>query len=205
VERKKVLLVTDGIFHPPVSARKALRASLADLEGFAFEHIRSLEKLPENLDDFSALVLYIHHKKIPEQALAKLDAFVFNGGGLLGIHSATASFKEQMHYFEILGGRFIGHGPVEFFEVKPVPEREIFTGIPAFTVKDELYIHELQPGIKAHFTATHEGKEIPAVWTYQYGAGRVCYAVPGHRTESMKNENYQKILKRGLVWVSDNE
>ena len=201
---KKVLLVTDGIFHPPFSAQKALREILMEVDRFEFQRIRSMEKLPTNLMDFSALVIYIHHKKISERALAKLDDFVSNGGGILGVHSATASFQGQLHYFEILGGRFTGHGPVAPFDVKPADESEIFASLPAFTVKDELYIHELQPGIEAHFTATHEGREVPIVWTFQYGQGRVCYAVPGHRTETMRNTVYQKILQRGLAWVCRN-
>lgn len=198
---KKVLLVTDGIFHPPFLARKILHTTLAELDGFAFWHIRSMEKLPANLSDFSALVIYLHHQELSKRALALLDEFVSNGGGVLGVHTATAAFKKQPHYFEILGGQFSGHGPIEPFEVKPVPKSEIFAGIPAFIVKDELYIHELQPGITPHFTATQVGQEISIVWTYHYGQGRVCYAVPGHRTESMRNETYQKVLKRGLVWV----
>ena len=198
---KKVLLVTDGIFHPPLQARKVLHAALAELEGFEFQHIRSMEQLPGNLKEFSATVIYLHHQKISASALSALDKFVLDGGGVLGIHTATAAYKEQLHYFEILGGRFIGHGPIEPFKVKPITDSEIFNGIPAFTVKDELYIHELQPGITPHFTATHEGQEIPVVWTYHYGQGRICYAVPGHRTETMRNETYQKILQCGLTWV----
>lgn len=215
---KKILLVTAGIFHPPFFGRMTLHKTLASSplpeeapfgddkgpgvrERFEFQHIRSMEKLPDDLEDFSALVIYLHHQKISGAALAALDKFVSNGGGILGVHTATAAFKEQWHYFEILGGRFIGHGPIEPFEVKPVPKSEIFAGIPAFTVKDELYIHELQPGITAHFTAMHEGDEVPIVWTYHYGQGRVCYAVPGHRTETMRNEIYQKVLQRGLAWI----
>ena len=198
---KKILLVTDGIFHPPYFGRMALHKALAGLDGFAFQRIRSMEKLPGNLVDFSAMVIYLHHKRISEKALAALDEFVCNGGGILGVHSATASFIEQIHYFDILGGRFIGHGPLEAFEVKPVTESDIFVGIPSFVVMDELYIHELQPGITPHFTASHEGREVPMVWTYHCEQGRVCYAVPGHRTETMHNETYQKVLQRGLAWV----
>jgi len=198
---KRVLLVTDGLFHPPLFARRVLHKTLAEMDGFEFQHIRSMEKLPGNLNEFSALVIYLHHQRISEAALTALDEFVSNGGGILGVHSATAAFQDQLHYFEILGGRFIGHGPIEPFDVKPLPENEIFAGIPAFTVKDELYIHELQPGITPHFTTTHEGKQVPMVWTYHYGQGRVCYAVPGHRTETMRDKTYQKILQRGLAWV----
>ena len=198
---KKVLLVTDGIFHPPYFGRVALEKSLAELDGFEFQHVRSMEKLPANLKDFSALVIYIHHKRISQSALTSLDAFVSDGGGILAIHSATASFKEANRFFEILGGRFIGHGAVEEIKVKKVKD-EIFD-VGDFVIKDELYIHELQPGIDVHFTAKHEGKDIPVVWTYRYGKGKVCYAVPGHTTASMKHPSVQGILQRGLRWVTE--
>jgi len=197
---KKILLVTDGVFHPPLTARIALQKTLAKLDGFEFQHVRSMEKLPSELSVFSALVLYMHHKKISDGALETLGGFVSNGGGILGVHTATASFKQQMQYFEILGGRFAGHGPIERFEVSRVND-EIFGDIEDFVVKDELYIHELQQGIETHYTAKHEGEDVPVVWTYQYGRGRVCYAVPGHTTATMRNETYQKILQRGLAWV----
>jgi len=198
---KRVLLVSDGFFHPPFLARKVLHKTLAELDGFEFQHVSSMENLPGNFNEFSALVIYVHHKQISVRVLALLDEFVSSGGGILGVHSATASFQEQLHYFEILGGRFIGHGPVALFEVKPVLDSIIFEGMPAFTVKDELYLHELQPGITPHFTATHEGREVPIVWTYRYGQGRVCYAVPGHRTETIRNKVYQGVLQRGLMWA----
>jgi type 1 glutamine amidotransferase len=197
---KKVLLVTDGIFHPPYFGRMVLHKALAELKGFEFQYIRSMEKIPRNLKDFSALVLYVHHKNISDAALGRLDDFVSSGSGILAIHSATASFKETKHFFKILGGRFLGHGAVENFEVKRVKD-EIFDGIGDFVIKDELYLHELQPGIEVHFTTKHEDKDVPVVWTYRYGKGRVCYTVPGHTTASMKHPAVQKILRRGLAWV----
>ena len=199
---KRVLLVTDGMVHPPFWARKALVKAFEGLDGFEFISIRSLENLPGDVDSFAAMVLYFHHKEISNEALTTLKDFVLHGGGILGVHSATASFKQEEAYFEILGGRFTGRGPVERFDVTPVIDGTLFDGIPAFRVGDELYIHELQPGIETHFTAIYQGEEIPAVWTYHYGSGRVCYAVPGHTAESLKNSTYQKVLRRGLLWVS---
>jgi type 1 glutamine amidotransferase len=198
---KKVLLVTDGIFHPPFLGRMVLHKTLTRLDGFSFSHISSLENAPADLESFSALVLHYHHKAISDSALKRLDDFVINGGGILAIHAATASFKETLPYFKILGGRFIGHGAVEDFEVRRMRD-DVFGGIGNFIVRDELYIHELQLGIEVHFTAKHEGRDIPVVWTHRYGKGKVCYAVPGHTTGSMRNKNYQQILQRGLKWVT---
>jgi type 1 glutamine amidotransferase len=198
----KVLLVIDGFIHPPLFGRLAVQRALKQLDGYAFSHVRSLEQLPARLDQLDAFVLYFHHKRLSDWALAALEEFVSNGGGLLGIHSATASFKQTHHYFEILGGRFTGHGAVEPIEVQPAGSLdEPFRDLPGFTVKDELYLHEIQPGVKIHFEAPHGGALVPVVWTHRYGTGKVCYAVPGHRAATMRNPHYQEILKRGLAWV----
>jgi type 1 glutamine amidotransferase len=198
---QKVLLVTDGVFHPPLWGRLILYNALRKLQGFSFEHVRSLEKLAVDLSMFSAMVLHYHHKTISDSALKRLDNFVRNGGGILAVHAATASFKQTMPYFKILGGRFIGHGKVENFKVQKVRD-DVFAGIENFVVKDELYVHELEPSIEVHFTAKHEGRDIPVVWTYRYGKGKVCHAVPGHTSATMSNLTYQKILRRGLEWVT---
>jgi type 1 glutamine amidotransferase len=199
---KKILLVTQGLFHPPIRARKLLRKVLEEVAGFSFHATNSMESLPPDLLSYAAMVIYLHHKRITENALNRFDTFVKNGGGVLGVHTATASFKQQLHYFKILGGRFIGHGPVGEFRIKPLAESTVFHDIPAFSIKDELYLHEFQPGITPHLVTQHAGQRVPVVWTYRYGEGRVCIATPGHLSRTFKNKDYNKILQQGLLWVS---
>ncbi len=198
---KNILLITDGIIHPPLPGRLILQRVLRHMDGFACKQIRSLEGMPDDVDQFAALVLHFHHKTISERALAKLEGYVQNGGGILAIHAATASFKKTQAYFDILGGRFSSHGKVENFEVHK-QTNTIFGGIGDFVVLDELYLHVLDPGIEVHFTAKNEGKEVPVVWTYRYGQGKVCYTGPGHVSRTMQNPFYQAILWRALEWVT---
>jgi type 1 glutamine amidotransferase len=198
----QVLLITDGIFHPPLLGRLILHRTLKKMPGYRFEQIRSLEQAPENLDPYSAMVVYFHHKKIAKNAVDAFERYVSGGGGVLAIHSATASAKENRRFTNVLGGRFVGHGPVEPFVVSPAsPESEIFSGISAFEVTDERYLHETQPDIETHFTTEHEGELVPIVWTRTHGKGRVCYACPGHKAASLRIPAYQEILRRGLDWV----
>lgn len=200
---KKILLVSGGIFHPPLWGRITLHRFLRQMDGISIEFVHSLEQLPADVDEFSALVLHYHHKRTSPEALRRLDEYVGNGGGILALHSTTASFKQNaLTYFDILGGRFIGHGKVEKFKIIN-NNSEIFGGIPDFDVRDELYIHEMNDKNQVHFTATHKGQEIPVVWTHLYGNGKICYAVPGHTSGTMKNKTYQKILQRGLEWVTE--
>jgi type 1 glutamine amidotransferase len=187
---KKILLVTQGLFHPPIRARKLLRKVLEEVEGKSFHATNSMESLPQDLRSYAAMVIYLHHKRISENALNRFGTYVKNGGGVLGIHTATASFKKQRRYFEILGGRFTWHGPVEKFKIQPLAKSAVFHDIPTFSVKDELYIHELQPGITPHFVTLQNGRIVPVVWTHQYGKGRVCIASPGHLSSTFKNKEY---------------
>ena len=89
--------------------------------GFNIRHAPSIEALarvdPAGLD---AVVLYYHARTISPSALEALDRFVRGGGGILAVHSATASFKGTPRYTDILGGRFTGHPPVGPLEIRPV-------------------------------------------------------------------------------------
>lgn len=201
--KKNVLMVTDGWIHPPVMARFWLSYFMT-LPEYQYKRIHSMEALIDiDLTPFSAMVLYFHHDRISKRALDAFDDFVSGSGGVLGIHSVTASFTETDRFTEILGGKFIEHGPVEAFEVSPIPTKSnIFQSITSFSVVDELYIHDLQPDIETHFATNYEGQQVPMIWTRTYGQGRICYACPGHRSASLRVPEYQEILIQGLNWVS---
>ena len=200
-----VLLVLAGWVHPPYRGRLLLKRVLRELSGFSFDEVSSLaEAVSCGLAGYRAAVLYYHHKSavLTDGQIGAFRTFVGRGGGVLAVHSATASYKATPAYFEILGGRFVGHGPVGPIIVQPAEAADpIFGGIGPFTVRDELYLHELQPDIRVHFTATYQGKAEPMVWTREVGAGRVCYLCPGHRAASMRVPAVQEILRRGVHWV----
>jgi type 1 glutamine amidotransferase len=203
---KNILMVSDGRIHPPLMGRFWLRYALAGMKDYTFTRVSSMEEILKfDLKSFHGMVLYFHHDEISKDALNAFEAFVAAGGGVLAIHSVTASFKDNDHFTTIIGGKFSGHGPVEAFAMMPVkPKNEIFGGIPEFQVTDELYLHDLQPDIKADFNALHEGQLVPMVWTRPYSEGRVCYACPGHRAASMRISAYQQVLTRGLEWAVAN-
>ena len=202
-----VLLVSDGFFHPPFMARRVVDRVLTavgnNVGDIQFTRTRSLNSIVGlDMRQFSAIVLYFHRDHLALDALETFEQFVQDGGGVLAIHSATASFKGHTRYFDVLGGEFAGHGPVEQFTIEPALTNDpIFGEIGTFTVEDELYVHDLQPDMDVHFTATYEGKPQPLIWTRTVGDGRVCYVGPGHRAATMRQPQMQEILRRGLTWV----
>ena len=203
----EILLVSAGLFHPSLVCRFWLRRALNTLPGYRFTRASSLEALPRlPLDPFPALVLYVHHEPLSAVALDCLDDYLERGGGLLALHSASASYKEEPRFYEMLGGRFVRHGPVEAFAVQAsAPEDEIFGRVPAFTVHDELYRHEYDPVNRIHFHTVVDGEREPVVWTRRWGRGRVCYCSLGHTMGAVRHPQFHQILGRGLAWVSGAE
>jgi type 1 glutamine amidotransferase len=173
------------------------------MAGYRFQRVASLEALPGlKAESFRGMVLYIHHETISPAALESLEGFVRQGGGLLAVHSASASFKQEERYLDILGGSFREHGPIERFRVEPVVDQdEVFDAISAFSVTDELYRHDYDPDNRIHFHTPVGEEHEPVVWTRRYGQGRVCYCALGHTVSTMHHPQVQQILRRGLGWA----
>lgn len=202
-----VLLVSDGLVHPSLPGRFWLRRALTALPGYRYRRVASLESLvglPP--DSFRAIVLYVHHNILSPAALESLDLFLSQGGGLLALHSASASFKDEPRYYDILGGQFVHHGPVEEFIVQPAaPQDEVFGAMTPFSVRDELYRHEYDPANRIRFYTAVGGEREPVVWTRHWGRGRVCYCALGHTLGAMRHPHVHQILQRGLAWVAKGE
>ena len=199
-----ILYVSSGLTHPSLPARLAVQSALAASQRFALSRVSSLERLPFlNLDHIQAMVLYIHHKTISESALDCLERFLQRGGGLLGIHSVSASFKTEPRFHALLGGRFDKHGPVETFSVQPgLVEDEIFSARGLFALRDERYLHKLVGDVRVHYASLSGGDPEPFVWTRRHGAGRVCYCAAGHTLEGVRHPAVQRILIEGLTWAA---
>jgi len=204
----RILIVSSGTVHPPLGGRIHLRKLIREHTGGSVKEIRGLKGLSRrNLSRFSAMILYYHHRDdaLPPEDLAAFNAFVDSGGGVLAIHSATASYKKTPAYFDVLGGRFTGHGPVEFFRLSPVSSSSgsvnPFTTVPEFEVTDELYLHENSEDITVHMETVYQGEKKPMVWTKTRGEGRVCYIGPGHRSKTMKQARMGQLILIGLDWT----
>ncbi len=199
--KKRVLVISDGIVHPSILARRNFKGILTGIDGIECVFSSSIEALRSlSGGGFDALAVYLHRRAVSDEALAVLDDFVRGGGGFLPVHSASASFKTKSRWFDVIGGRFIGHGAIEPFTLRGT-ERGIFEGIRDFTIKDELYLHEYDSTNTVHFVADTEKGPEPQVWTRSYGSGRVCYFAPGHRAAAMRHPGTAGVLARGLRWA----
>jgi hypothetical protein len=161
--------------------------------------------------------------QISDAQVAGLAAAVAAGTGLAGWHGGLVAAFDSERYLHLTGGRFVYHppGPVAH-ELTVVPGRQhhpIMAGLGSVSLHTEKYwvlTDELcdvlatvrfwpdWPGDDDHGGTTPWRREVtvPAVWTRQWGAGRVFVSTVGHRLADLEVPVVRQLTERGLLWAA---
>jgi uncharacterized protein len=164
----------------------------------------------------------------PDQ-IAGLIAAVEAGTGLAGWHGGIAdSYRASADYLQLIGGQFAAHAarmaPEErsgeqadnyvTHRITMTPaaaEHPITRGIDDFELHTEQYWVLTDDYVDVLATTTtavrrwgawHRPVTAPAVWTRQWGRGRVFVATPGHKVDILAEPNVRTIVERGLLWAA---
>jgi type 1 glutamine amidotransferase len=171
-------------------------------------HIRKLANLKR--EDADVIVFFTVGYKLDPVEDRALEKFVEDGGGLVAIHCASASFGNSQAWQRLIGGRFAGHYKgLHQLDVKVTdPDHPIMKGVTAFTVTDEEYNHvfaKVERSVLAEFKARPEGstgKNNDIVWTREVGKGRVFYSALGHGPDAWGNPAWQKMVLQSVFWAA---
>lgn len=167
---------------------------------------------------------------ISDEALAGLLGAVRRGVGFAGWHGGIVdSYRDRNEYLQLVGGAFAAHpsplgdaaaNEADYFRDYSIEltdlgrEHLITSGLDDFTLFGEQYwvLSDDYCDVLATTTApVQPGAQwtrpivSPAIWTRQWGKGRVFVATPGHRLEELQSEPYSTIIHRGLLWASGAE
>ena len=174
----------------------------------------------ENLKQYRAVVFSNSNNEAfadPAQSKA-FTAYVENGGGFVGIHSASGSERANPDFKRILGGTFKWHTPNQMFKVLVADAKHPSTApLPAeWTWKDEGYLCDLVPGLhvllemdtasvatppREKWGMKFEGNRFPLAWCHQVGKGRSFYTALGHDKECYADPLFRKHVQGGILWV----
>jgi type 1 glutamine amidotransferase len=225
--QRRALIVRGGWpGHDPVGATDLFRPFL-EASGFTVR----VEDSPAPYADTEAmaatdLVLQcISMGEITDEQVQGLRTAVANGTGLAGWHGGIAdSFRASADYLQLVGGQFAAHPPREDARGNAVRYRvamtdlgrnhPITTGIEDFELETEQYwvLSDTLNDVLA--TTTHAARPdqpwhrpvtVPAVWTRDWGAGRVFVATPGHDLDVLRDSAVRTIVERGLLWAARDE
>ncbi|MDD3726301.1 MAG: ThuA domain-containing protein [Candidatus Ratteibacteria bacterium] len=207
---KKILYVYGGPeFHPTEWAGQKLKEVLQRDGRFSLDMTSNLDvfaTLPSS--GYDAVVVYttgFQDDLTPEREEGLLN-FIKSGGGFVGIHSATDSFRGSRKYIEMINGEFLTHPEHHEFSVSVVDSSHYITiRMPdSFSLYDEMYhLQNYNPEkSKLLFKTLWQGKEVPVVYTRDYGKGKVVYISLGHTREAWNHPEFQKILVRAAGYTT---
>jgi type 1 glutamine amidotransferase len=237
--KKKILFYSQsfgfrhGMVNRPLSGEMApaekVFKDIATEAGYEVHFSQDFHDLsrPEDYQRFDAITFYTSGN--PPIHRPGLLQWLKQGGALIGIHSATDSFRHDIkregvmtthgwpEYTQIMGGAFSGHGPGHKkvtikIEDPDHPATEMLGE--EWVIADEIYQHSrisrdnihVLMSIDKEKTNLEEQRmkpegDYPLAWTNTYGKGRVFYAGLGHRHDVWTNPKYQKHLLGGIAWA----
>lgn len=207
----RILVFCDDLYHPASTARAGL-APLEAPDGFKFEWIENASGWdPARLRGCPAVLLSKSNvcsatDKTPwlsGPAGEALRDYVRAGGGLVAVHSGTASYKDVPAVRAVLGGVFESHPPPCSVTVEAVAGHPLIAGVrESFTIHDEHYQMTMDDSTADVFLRTRSAYGVqPAGWIRCEGAGRVVVLTPGHFPGVWLQPSYQILLRNALRWA----
>ncbi len=202
-EQTKIIIISGGQHHNFEKCTTILTEFLKTKEGCEIGTTQDLNILKKNnIEKFDLCILYTQGGKLTKEQEDGITNFVRSGGKIIGIHSASDSFKENKKYIDMLGSVFIGHGPTHRFDVTIFNKSHYITQrVSDFSIMDELYLLEYQKEVEILATAYWKGKEEPMIYIKKYGKGEICYFGLGHGIEAFSNKIFQKLISRAVDFL----
>ncbi|MEX2015134.1 MAG: ThuA domain-containing protein [Candidatus Hydrogenedentales bacterium] len=229
---------SSGFEHPVISYKKAqpshaehVLQKLADENGVELTATKDGSLInAENLANFNLVIFYTTgnlfeggtdgQPPLPADGLDALIAWVENGGGFMGFHSAADTFgkhdpEQEGKFIKLLGGEFGGHGAQ--FEGKLVvvdADHSVAANIPeGHADHDEWYtfinlnegemhvVALMDPGAERGKQEMYDRPNYPVIWTMGKGAGRVYYNAMGHREDVWDDATFQQMVVDAAGWA----
>lgn len=138
----------------------------------------------------------------PEQEKAVVD-FVEKGGAFLNLHNSMGLYPADGPYLQLVGGRYIGHGPLERFRVEVVDrDHPITRGVSDYSAADEQHTPPSDPE-KVRLllrNRSDDGKTAAAGWVWEPGRGRLCHLASGHTRDALEHPMFQRLLRNAVNW-----
>jgi len=217
-EAKRALVVRGGWEgHSPVEATDRFIPFLCG-HGYSVQVHEDLEVYTdaEELSRTDLVVQCWTQGVATDEQVSGLSAAVRAGTGLAGWHGGIIdSFRASPDYLHLTGGQWAAHpGGFVDYDVTVVADRAdhaIVVGLTTWTHNTEQYwtlSDDLNDVLAtsvfrvAPDTPWREEFVAPAVWTRQWGGGRVFVSTIGHTPRDLDVPEARTLTERGLLWAS---
>ena len=200
---------------------ESIPAGVAALQALGVQHHFQVEAsedaavfTPEHLARYRVVIFCSTTGDIlaPDQQAA-FERFIRQGGGFVGIHSATDTEYEWPWYGRLVGAYFATHPALQTATINVVdPAHASTRPLPAtWTRYDEWYNFRAVPAPGVHillsidetsYTGGSMGALHPIAWYHEYDGGRAWYTAMGHTTDAYNEPLFLQHLAGGILWAA---
>ena len=227
---RRALVVRGGwTGHVPVEATDSFLPFLREQDfAVTVEDSPEVYADAERMAGVDLVVQCVTMSEISREALAGLMAAVEAGTGLGGWHGGIAdSYRNSAAYLHLVGGQFAEHPgkhpderhgdasdnyvPYRVELTDAGREHPITAGVEDFDLTTEQYWVLADDYIDVLATTTQAVRPwdpwtrpvtSPAVWTRQWGRGKIFVCTPGHSMDVLDDPTVRGIIERGLLWAA---
>jgi len=227
--RKAVIVRGGWPGHQPVEATERFIPFL-EVQGFdvRVEESTAVYADAAAMAETDLIVQCITMGEIAAEEVAGLRSAIEAGTGFTGWHGGIVdSFRASSDYLQLVGGIFASHPGVgpgvahaegeAHFRDHTVNitdlgrQHPVTAGIEDFDLHTEQYWVLFDNLSDVLATTTHPSEPeqqwhrphtSPAVWTRQWGAGRIVVSTPGHSVDVLDHPSVRTIIERGMLWAA---
>jgi hypothetical protein len=215
--------------HQPVAATERFIPFLTE-NGFEvrIEESTAVYADAEAMAETDLIVQSVTMSTIERNELAGLRDAIEAGTGFTGWHGGIAdSFRASSDYLQLVGGQFATHPAVGPGETRLEGEENfrdytvnitdlgrthpVTAGLDDFDLHTEQYWVLVDDLNDVLATTTHPAEDwqpwhrphtSPAVWTREWGRGRIVVTTPGHGLDVLDHPSVRTIIERGMLWAA---
>jgi type 1 glutamine amidotransferase len=204
---------TTGWRHDSIEAGVSAIRDHAPRYGMRIQHSEDADLFADDsLDQFDVVVfLNTTGPILTDPQRSAFERFIRNGGGFVGVHSATDTEYDWEWYGGLVGARFDNHPHIQ--------EARIFVDDPdhsstrhlghEWTRTDEWYNFRAAPTEvsillrldPSSFEGGTMGDHHPIAWHHEYDGGRAWYTAGGHTIESYSEPDFMRHVMEGIRWA----
>jgi type 1 glutamine amidotransferase len=179
---------------------------------WTFEHTEDPARI-DDLEDVDVVVFLMTSGDVLDTSQQRaLETYVQNGGGWVGVHSASDTEYDWPWYGGLVGAYFDRHPAVQPATVHVEARDPSTEHLPAeWTREDEWYDFRENPRENVDVTLTVDertyeggtmGDDHPIAWRHTYDGGRSYYTALGHPTEAWSDPALVDHVAGAIEWAA---
>jgi type 1 glutamine amidotransferase len=201
VSKKHILYIGGGDYHDDLRKASILRKLLEIEHNYFVTYTEDYGVFVHSLSDYDLILINTKINNLTEPQYKALLSAVKKGMPVLGIHAASASFRntskaERSEFYKMIGAKFDHHPKMHEFTVHLEKNNSLLdVSYAGYDVFDELYYYaNYEPENQVLLWSSHNKEKSPMAWVKTYGKGKVFYTALGHSPAVTSDKNFQKLI-----------